>query len=175
MKRTAAIFLDRDNTLTVDQGYSYEIEKFRWIKGAPLALKAFHEAAIPVFIVTNQGGIGRGFFSLDDMHKFNRHLQEMTKNAGGKITDIAYCPHHPLAITDALKSPCPCRKPEPGLFFKLAEKWRIDLMRSVMIGDRPSDVEAGRRAGCHSYLFNGGSLYDLGLQVIKAHFEVNGR
>ena len=68
-----AIFLDRDNTLTVDEGYNFKIEKFQWVNGAPLALNAFHKAGIPVFIVTNQGGIGRGLFTVDDMHFFHQH------------------------------------------------------------------------------------------------------
>ena len=62
MNLTPAIFLDRDNTLTIDEGYNFEIDKFQWVNGAPLALHAFHKAGIPVFIVTNQGGIGRGLY-----------------------------------------------------------------------------------------------------------------
>ena len=70
---TPAIFLDRDNTLTIDEGYSFEIEKFQWVNGAANALNAFQKAGIPVFIVTNQGGIGRGLFSVDDMHLFHQY------------------------------------------------------------------------------------------------------
>ena len=95
----------------------------------------------------------------------------MAQSVGGEIKDIAFCPHHPLAVTKALKTPCRCRKPEPGLFFELAEKWRLDLFQSVMIGDRYSDVEAGRRAGCHSYLFDGYDLNQLAQQIISTHFH----
>ena len=171
MNFTPAIFLDRDNTLTIDNGYNSEIEKFQWVNGAAQALNAFQKAGIRVFIVTNQGGIGRGFFSFDDMHLFHEHLYKMARSVGGAIHDIAYCPHHPLAVTDALKTPCQCRKPEPGLLFDLANKWQIDLGRSVMVGDRCSDVEAGQRAGCHTYLFDGVDLHHLAQQIINIHFH----
>ena len=171
---TPAIFLDRDNTLTIDEGYSFKIEKFQWVNGAANALNAFQKAGIPVFIVTNQGGIGRGLFSVDDMHLFHQYLRKMARLVGGVIHDIAYCPHHPLAVTDALKTPCRCRKPEPGLLFDLADKWQIDLGRSVMVGDRDSDVEAGQRAGCHSYLFDGDDLHHLAQQIIATHFHPKG-
>ena len=98
----------------------------------------------------------------------------MARLVGGGIQDIAYCPHHPLAVTDALKTPCRCRKPEPGLLFDLADKWQIDLGRSVMVGDRDSDVEAGQRAGCHSYLFDGDDLHQLAQQIIATHFHPKG-
>ena len=104
MNLTPAIFLDRDNTLTIDEGYSFEINKFQWVNKAPLALHAFHKAGIPVFIVTNQGGIGRGLFTEDDMHLFHQHLHKMARSVGGEIRDIAYCPHHPLAVTEALNT-----------------------------------------------------------------------
>ena len=170
MSQKPAIFLDRDNTLIHDYGYIYEIEKFAWINGAAAALKRFHEANIPVFIVTNQGGIGRGIFSEDRMNQFNNHMIAAANKAGGSITDIAFCPHHPLSPDPAMAITCDCRKPEPGLLFKLAQKWKIDLSASVMIGDRDSDVEAGRRAGTNSYLFAQNNLDDLAKQVMSTHF-----
>ena len=171
MFQKPAIFLDRDNTLIHDDGYIFEIEKFAWINGATAALKRFHEANIPVFIVTNQGGIGRGIFSEDQMHHFNSHMIAAANKAGGCITDIAYCPHHPLSTNPTMARACGCRKPEPGLLFNLAQKWKIDLSASVMIGDRNSDVEAGHRAGTHAYLFTQNSLDDLAKQVISTHFS----
>ncbi|MDC1382043.1 HAD family hydrolase [Candidatus Puniceispirillum sp.] len=170
MSRKPAIFLDRDNTLIHDDGYIFEIKKFSWIDGASAALKRFHDAHIPVFIVTNQGGIGRGFFSENQMHQFNDHLIANASNAGGFITDIAFCPHHPLSPDPEMAAACRCRKPEPGLFFDLAQKWQIDLATSVMIGDRDSDVKAGERAGMHTYLFTKNNLDDLAKQVVSSHF-----
>jgi len=173
MIQRPAIFLDRDNTLIHDDGYVFEIKKFAWINGATAALKRFHEANIPVFIVTNQGGIGRGVFSEDQMHHFNSHLISAASKAGGCITDIAFCPHHPLSPNPEMAIACGCRKPEPGLLFNLARRWNINLSRSVMIGDRDSDVEAGHRAGAHGYLFRQNNLDDLAKQVICTHFSPN--
>ena len=170
MTRKAAIFLDRDKTLNQDQGYIYDPAEFAWMPGAAAALRRFHNAGLPVFVVTNQGGIGRGIFTETEMHQFNNHLINNARAAGGHITDIAFCPHHPLAPDSAMAAPCHCRKPEPGLIIQLAEKWQIDLTLSVMIGDRDSDVEAGKRAGMHSYLFDKTDLDLLAKQVLASHF-----
>lgn len=164
-----AVFLDRDNTLTRDEGYCYKVSDFDWMPGAEAGLVRLHGAGIPVFIITNQGGIAKGLFTQDDMQKFNDHLCAMAQKAGGKITDIGFCPHHPDVPSH--NSPCDCRKPEAGLFFALADKWGITLSQSVMIGDRDSDVIAGKKAGCHSYLYDKTSSLDtLVKQVIETHF-----
>ncbi len=166
-----AVFLDRDNTITRDEGYCYKVSDFDWMPGAEAALVRLHAAGIPVFIITNQGGIAKGLFTQDDMQKFNDHLCAMAAQSGGKITDIAFCPHHPDSVK-AGEALCDCRKPEAGLFFALADKWGISLDQSVMIGDRESDVIAGNKAGCHSYLYDKTSALDtLVKQVIKTHFN----
>jgi len=175
MTRKAAIFLDRDETLNQDRGYIYDPAEFAWMPGAAAALRRFHTAGLPVFVVTNQGGIGRGMFTEAAMHQFNNHLIDNARAAGGDITDIAFCPHHPLAPDPAMATPCRCRKPEPGLIIQLAEKWQIDLANSVMIGDRDSDVEAGQRAGMHSYLFDKTDLDNLAKQVLASHFPAQWR
>ena len=164
------IFLDRDNTLIVDHGYTFRIEEFAWVTGAPAAVRRFCEAGLEVFIVTNQGGVGLGMFSEQDLTRFHVHLGCEAERHGAKITDIAYCVHHPKATRPGFQTPCGCHKPEPGLLLSLAEKWRIDLAKSVMIGDKQSDVEAGRRAGCHSYLFDGTDLDVLSRWILDLHF-----
>ena len=165
-----AIFLDRDNTLTRDEGYSYKVEDFQWMPGADEALRLFHQASLPVFIITNQSGIARGYFTEKDMHLFNDHLCQQAKLSGGLISDIAFCPHHPKALDENMRQ-CQCRKPEIGMLTSIASKWQIDLKRSIMIGDRDSDVIAGKTAGCHSYLYDAKtSLADLALYVLKQHF-----
>ena len=147
-------FFDRDNTLTKDNGYTYKLEEFEWIEGAPQTLKLLHDLSIPVFIVTNQGGIGRGFFTVNDMIKFHQKLCLEAERVGGKIKDIAFCPHHPLAITNKYKTPCSCRKPKPGMILNLSKKWKLNLKKSILIGDKKTDVDAGRSAGCLTYKYN---------------------
>ena len=169
-RRRGAVFLDRDQTLNIDHGYTYLVDDFAWMPGAPDALALFHRHGIACFIVTNQGGIGRGFYTVAQMQAFNDHLVAQTIRAGGHIQDIAHCPHHPEAPTPAMQTPCACRKPAPGMLLGLATTWNIDLAASVMIGDRDSDVAAGRAAGCHAYLFDGSDLSRLAQQVIDRHF-----
>lgn len=171
--RRGAVFLDRDQTLNVDHGYTHLVDDFAWMPGAPDALRLFHCHGIACFIVTNQGGIGRGFFTAAQMQAFNDHLVAQAEMVGGRILDIAHCPHHPEAPTEAMRTPCDCRKPEPGLLLRLAAKWNIDLEASVMIGDRDSDVAAGHAAGCHAYLFDGSDFASLARQVIDRHFTFN--
>ena len=169
-RRRAAVFLDRDNTLNVDHGYTWQIADFAWVTGAWQALALFHNHSIPCFIVTNQGGIGRGYYTKAQMHDFNNHLCSEAMKRGGMITDIAFCPHHPDAVHNELRAPCENRKPAPGMLLSLSEKWNLDLSASVMIGDRKSDVEAGKAAGCHAYLFDGSDLEPLARDIIARHF-----
>ena len=173
-QRRGAVFLDRDQTLNIDHGYTHLIADFAWIRGAPEALALFARHDIVCFVVTNQGGIGQGIYTQRQMQDFNDHLTTVAEAAGGRIHDIAWCPHHPLAVTEDMKTPCACRKPEPGLLLGLAKKWNIDLAASVMIGDRDSDVAAGVAAGCHAYLFDGGDLSVLARHVIDRHFSARG-
>ena len=165
-----AVFLDRDSTLNVDHGYTHKVEDFAWMPGAPAALALFHRHGIACFIVTNQGGIGKGLYTEADMAAFNDHLCHEAEQAGGRITDIAFCASHPDATDTELRAPSPRRKPAPGMILELAEKWNIDLASSVMIGDRDSDVVAGQAAGCHAYLFDGTDLAGLAREVVERHF-----
>jgi D-glycero-D-manno-heptose 1,7-bisphosphate phosphatase len=166
----AAVFFDRDDTLVVDRGYTHRVEDFIWVNGAEAAVRRLHRSGIRVFVATNQGGIGLGIFTESQMHRFHAHLCAEAVRSGGKISDIAFCPHHPRAPAPADRPPCACRKPAPGMILGLAEKWHIDLARSVVIGDRQSDLEAGLAAGCHSYLFDGGDLDALVQQLLPRHF-----
>jgi D-glycero-D-manno-heptose 1,7-bisphosphate phosphatase len=166
-----AIFFDRDGTLIQDRGYTYRIEDFAWVTGAPAALGRLHNAGLDIFIVTNQGGIGLGIFTDQDLHRFHEHLCCEAVRTGSMIKDIAFCIHHPNARVPSFRTPCRCRKPEPGMLLDLARKWDVDLRHSVMIGDRQTDVAAGRSAGCHSYLFRSGDLDSLAKEVLNRHFQ----
>ena len=168
---TGAVFFDRDDTLVKDTGYMYKIADFQWMEGAVSALLRLHAENIPIFIATNQGGIGKGLFTIAQMHAFHNHLQGQAQSKGIQITDIAFCPHHPEAVTAELAQPCKCRKPEPGMLETLAQKWQIDLGASVMIGDKLSDVQAGERAGCRALQLtaetNLPELVDIAIKIIR--------
>lgn len=170
-----AIFLDRDNTLNIDRGYTYKISDFQWKDGAIEALQLFSAAKLPLFIVTNQGGIARGMFSEADMHGFHAHLQNEAAQFGVAFCDIGFCAHHPLAPDSKYPKGCECRKPAAGMLRDLAAKWQIDLSASVMIGDRQSDLEAGKNAGCFAYFDCDPSagrprLVDQARFILEAHF-----
>ncbi len=165
-----ALFVDRDNTLTYDTGYTFRLDDFAWKPGAIEGLKAFAKAEFLLFIITNQGGIGRGFFTEDDMHFYHDRLCIEAANAGAPISDIAFCPHHPKAVIPELQGPCTCRKPEPGMILQLAEKWHIDCSKSLVIGDKQSDLVAGHRAGCNSYLLEDDTRLDeLAARLLPFH------
>ena len=166
---TAAVFLDRDDTILIDTGYMYKLDDFAWRKGVQDSLKLFYKIGLPIFVITNQGGIGRGFFTEAQMHAFHDKLLAEARILGVEIKDIAFCPHHPLAVSEELRTPCRCRKPKPGMILALAEKWQIDLRRSLVIGDKLSDIEAGQAAGCASFLVGPDqSLLDVARTALAA-------
>lgn len=164
--RNKAVFFDRDGVLNIDTGYTHRLDDCVMINGADLALKMANDHGYQAFIVTNQGGIGLGYYTHADMDAFNTALCEKLSGHGGVITAIAASPHHPKAIDPALRE-SPMRKPNPGMLLKLADDHDIDLKASFMIGDRDTDIAAAHAAGCDGYLFDGDDLYQF-MQMILA-------
>ena len=145
---SGAIFFDRDNTLVMDNGYTWKISDFAFLSDSAEALALLKSHKIPVFIVTNQSGIARGYFKESDMVKYNEYLKEQVTLRGGSIRDIAFCPHHPDYPVETHTKQCDCRKPLPGMIKKISLKWQIDINKSIMIGDKKTDIQAGKAAGC---------------------------
>ena len=159
-----ALFLDRDGVLNEDRGYVYRWEDFRWIPGARQAVAAFNRAGWLVIVVTNQSGVGRGFYSEDDMRALHAKMSQDLADAGGRIDAFYHAPQHPEAPLDAYRHPDPPdRKPNPGMILRALSEWPIDRAASLLIGDKPSDLEAAERAGVRAALFEGGDL----LQFLK--------
>ncbi|MDB5452887.1 MAG: hypothetical protein JWO33_1465 [Caulobacteraceae bacterium] len=153
-----AVFFDRDGVINVDHGYVHRIDDFAWIDGAAAAVKAVNDRNLFAFLVTNQGGVGRGFYGEDDVRALHAHLQAELRKHGAHLDDIRFCPHHPDAVTPELARPCDWRKPGAGMFTDLASHWPIEMGRSLMVGDKESDIQAGQAAGVKSRLFEGGDL-----------------
>jgi D-glycero-D-manno-heptose 1,7-bisphosphate phosphatase len=137
-----AVFLDRDGVIN-ESRYDYvkRWEEFRFLPGALAALRALANSPFLVVIITNQSAVGRGLMSSDTLDEIHRRMVWEIRVNGGRVDAIYYCPHVPDAQ-------CSCRKPSPGLFHRAAEEHGIDLARSYSVGDKWTDLEAGRLAGC---------------------------
>ena len=158
MKRPGA-FLDRDGVLIVDSGYPHRPDQLVLIPGAAEAVKRLNAAGYVTVIVTNQSGVARGMFSEETMQAFNRLLVERLAEGGGRIDAVYACPFHSEAADERYRHPDhPDRKPNPGMLLRAAADHDLDLSRSLMIGDQPSDMEAARRAGVAGYRFAEGDL-----------------
>ena len=164
-----AVFLDRDGVLIPDSGYPHLDEHLVLIPGAAEAVRRLNEAGYLIVIVTNQSGVARGMFSEDRMHTFNALLVERLAEQGARIDAVYACPYHRDAVDPKWLHPDhPDRKPNPGMILRAVADHHIDPTRSFLIGDRPSDVEAARRAGMPGYLFEGGDLDHFVRDLIAA-------
>ncbi len=140
-----AVFLDRDGTLNKDRGYVHRVEDLELYKAVPSALRMLMEHNFKLFIISNQSGIGRGYFTIKDADRFNNALLRELKKYGIKIEELYYCPHAP-------EDKCRCRKPSPFFVKKAARKYKINLSESFIIGDHDTDIVLGKRTGMKSVL-----------------------
>ena len=134
------IFLDRDGVINKDTNYLFRIEDFEFISGVFEACNYFKILGYKIIIITNQSGIGRGYFTSNDFLIINQWMIEQFKKNGVTILDIFHCPHLP-------ESKCDCRKPKPGMFIKAKNKYDINMDKSWMIGDSERDIKAANLAG----------------------------
>lgn len=142
MSGRAAVFLDRDGTLIQERTYLADPEGVELVPGAVEALQKFEHAGLPVVIVTNQSGIARGLYSVQDYHAVAARLVEVLEAEGVPVTAVEFCPHHPDE-----SGPCDCRKPATGMYRRAADRFGLDLAQSWYIGDKRSDVEMARSLG----------------------------
>ena len=158
-----AIILDRDGTLIEDKNFAYKLEDFELLPGVIEGLNLLQRDFL-LFIVTNQSGIGRGYYSEIDFFKFNNHLIKVLKENEIRIEKTFFCPH-------IKEENCVCRKPKVKYFNEIVEGWNIDIEKSWMIGDHPSDILFGINGGCKTvYLITGHGekhLQDLEAKGIK--------
>jgi histidinol-phosphate phosphatase family protein len=140
-----AVFLDRDGTLMVDVGYPRDPAQVRLLPGVSEGLAACRAAGYLLAIISNQSGVGRGYFGPEAVDAVHRQLLDLLATSGITIDDAQYCLHAP-------EDRCDCRKPSPRMIQRSARRLGADLKQSFMVGDKPSDVEAGRLAGCRTIL-----------------------
>ena len=153
-----AIFFDRDGVLNKDDGYVHDMAHLRWVEGAREAVARLSKEGWLLFVVPNQSGVARGYYTEQDVQKLHQEMNEEFQKYGGHITEFFYCPHLPGAPIAAYDKVCYCRKPEPGMILKALNKYGISKENAVLFGDGARDIEAACRAGIIGFLFSGGNL-----------------
>ena len=158
------VFMDRDGTLIYDPGHLTEPEEVELLPGVAAAVRRLNGAGVPVIVVTNQSVIARGLAPASKVEGGNARMRELLAAEGASLTAVYYCPHHP-----DFSGPCECRKPLPGMLVRGAREHDIDLKRSYMIGDAPTDIEAGAAAGVRTILVpeNGGTKAHHGVFLVE--------
>lgn len=146
-QRSRAVFLDRDGVINVDVAYCSRVEDFEWIPGVLEAAAAYARAGYQLVIVTNQSGIGRGYYTEADFQKLTDVVKTKFAEAGAPLAAVYFCPHHPQAKIEAYRCVCNCRKPAPGMILRACQELAIDPAASVMFGDKPGDMQAALAAG----------------------------
>ena len=145
---TSAVFLDRDGVINVDHGYVSTWEQFEFLPGVPEALRELQDAGYLLVVVSNQSGIGRGYYSEADVASLNQAIaQHLESTVGVTLSGFYHCPHHPTEAEGEFRRQCDCRKPAPGMIRQAVLDHGIDVKTSLLVGDKDSDIEAGRAAG----------------------------
>jgi len=156
--RRPAVFFDRDGVLNHDSGYTFEAGKLQWIDGAREAVKAVNDAGYFAFVVTNQSGVARGFYEESHVDALHRWMADEMAAIGAHIDAFEYCPDHPDGTVERYRRANDRRKPGPGMITDLLGRFPVNADASILIGDKPSDLEAARAAGLQGHLFPGGNL-----------------
>lgn len=153
-EKKSAVFLDRDGVINKDKEYVHKIKDFEIFPGVFDALKKLQLAGYKLIIITNQSGIGRGYYSHEDFLKLNKYMLELFSNQRIKIEKVYYCMHNP-------KENCECRKPKTKFILEAMVEFDLDLESSWVIGDKLCDIEMGKKAGCRTILIDSEYVKDV--------------
>ncbi len=153
-----ALFLDRDGVINIDRNYVYRVEDFEWVEGAADVIRAFNDKGWWVFVVTNQSGIARGYYTEEQMETLHAWLQEELGKRGATIDRFYHCPFHEDGTIDRFKKDSYDRKPKPGMLIRAMTDFPVIKERSFLIGDKQADLDAATAAGVRGFLFSGGNL-----------------
>ncbi|MDO7253837.1 D-glycero-alpha-D-manno-heptose-1,7-bisphosphate 7-phosphatase [Helicobacter cappadocius] len=164
-----AVFFDRDGVINQDFGYVYEAKEFIFVDNIFNLLKYCKDKGFLLLLITNQSGIGRGYYTLKDFEELTDYMQnELKKKLGFGFDRIYFCPHSP-------EENCLCRKPKTGMIDEAKKDYNLDLKECFIIGDKSTDIEAGQNANIGHKIFlkntNEGILNDKGVHTV---FSVNG-
>ena len=142
-----AAFLDRDGVINLDRAYVHRWDEFEFVPGAIDAMRRLKQAGYALVIVTNQSGLARGYYTEAQYQALTRAMTQALADAGAAIDAVYHCPHHPKGRVAGLDIDCDCRKPAPGMILRAARELKLSLADSILVGDKPSDIEAARAAG----------------------------
>lgn len=159
--RRGAVIFDRDGVLNRDVDYAFRPEQIVWTDDAARAVRAVNEAGLYAFVATNQSGIGRGYYTEAQMHALHDWMVQELGREGARLDAIVYSPWHPQAEVEAYRRDSDWRKPGPGMILDLLARFPVDPARTVMVGDKDTDVQAAQAAGVEGLKFEGGSLFEF--------------
>lgn len=164
----SAVFIDRDGTLIADAEYLCDPDKLELFEESAASLKKLNDANILAILVTNQSGVARGYFDENTVNLLNQKLSDELKKQNASLDAVYYCPHHKNGAVEKYKKECDCRKPKTGLIKQAINDFKeIDLKKSYVIGDKASDIELAKNAGCKSILVKTG----YGKQVLEGSYQ----
>ncbi len=142
-----AAFIDRDGVINRERNYLFRICDFEFLPGAVRGLRQLSEQGYLLAVVTNQSGIARGLYTEQQYRLLTEHMVEELARQGVALAALRHCPHLPDAAVAAYRLQCACRKPGPGMVLDIARQLNVNLAASILVGDKLSDVQAGRAAG----------------------------
>lgn len=142
-----AAFIDRDGVINQDHGYVSRWEDFEFMPGAEGAMASLQRLGFAIVVVTNQSGIGRGFYDEASFERLTQQMTDWLRVKGVDVTGVYFCPHHPSNARGDYLRDCDCRKPAPGMLLRAAQDHQLAIDQSIMVGDKPSDIDAGNAAG----------------------------
>lgn len=157
-RRRPALFLDRDGVINHDDNYVGSIDRLRWVDGVAQAVRRANDLGYYVFVVTNQAGVARGFYTEEDVNLLHAQMSDRLRDQAATIDDWRYCPFHPEGSVEFYRQAHPWRKPNPGMLLDLMEHWPVDCGKSLLVGDQPTDLAAAQAAGIAAHHFSGGDL-----------------
>lgn len=170
----SAAFLDRDGVVALDTGYPHDPDTIKFSPGAVEAIKHLNSCQYKVIIISNQSGVGRGYFTLEQMHAYNTVLLEKLNRQGARIDAVYCCPFHPDAVDLEYRHPDhPDRKPNPGMIERAIKEHDLFRNQCFLIGDRQTDMQAAQAAQIIPILYKGGSLsisVQRGMWAVEAAF-----
>jgi D-glycero-D-manno-heptose 1,7-bisphosphate phosphatase len=169
--QSKALFLDRDGVINLDHGYVHKPEDFEFVPGIFHLVRAANVKNYKVIVVTNQAGIGRGYYTEAQFHALTRWMRQQFELNGGRIDAVYFCPYHPEHGVGYYRRESDCRKPAPGMLLQAQIEHNLDMQASVLVGDKPSDMAAGQVAGVGCLLHFRANSMDANNTVIHDMHE----